>query len=190
MTTFLARVRKVVVRRATSVAALLALTMARLLTDGGLKPAIADELYLLAVTALVVAWCLRVLVQSETVERPGTARSRRPAPPERPERLVRVEDNVKWWVQSAYLRHTALRPALRGLAVDRLRRAGIDIDRDPRAAQLLGETGWSLVRQGVEPPADDGAVGLTPAQALDLARSLKALGRPDFTHPAHTGGQH
>jgi hypothetical protein len=174
------RLVKVLTRRVAGVSGLLALTMLRLLTDGGLKPAVANELYLLAVIGLVVTWCLLVLVRVETAERPDSPRSRRPDPRGRPDRLSMLEDSVAYWSETAYLRHLHLRPAVRILAIDRLHRAGIDIDSDPRAAQILGPTCWELVRAGVEPPADAGVIGLTATQVADLTRTLESLGRPDF----------
>jgi hypothetical protein len=195
MSDFAHRLRRVLIRRVGWLAVLLGLTTLRLLTDGGFSPAVATELYLLALTGLVVLWFLQVLVNAESFERPGRPGARRPASGGRPEALTRLEGDVQWWSRLAYHRHTAMRPAVRSLAVDRLHRAGIDFEDNPRAEQILGPVGWWLVRPGVEPPADDAAAGLTAAQARELARTLTALTRPDFASSDRattdmTGDQH
>lgn len=180
MSEFAQRLRRVAIRRVGWLAVLLALTTLRLLTDGGFSPAVANELYLLTVTGLVVSWFLQVLVNAESFERPGRSRTRRPDAGARPEALVRLEGDVQWWSQMAYQRHNGMRPAVRSLVVDRLHRAGIDFEDDPRAEQILGPAGWRLVGPGVEQPIDEAAPGLSVAQAHELARTLTALTRPDF----------
>lgn len=188
----LAQLGRLVSRHPGPVAVLLALTMVRLLTNGGLSGSVATEVYLLAVTALVVTWCLRVLVRAESMIPRPWQRSRRVGEPQRPERLKRFEDKMEWWAASPHARHRGLRPAVRALTADRFRRAGIDIDRDPRARQLLGPSVWALIERDVPEPLEDGP-GLTLGQAQDLARTLKTLGSPDLGLPAPTataGEQH
>ncbi len=184
----LAGVRRLVLRHRGPVAVVLAITLLRLATTGGLTPAVANEVYLLSLTALVLLWCLRILIRAEPVElrRPGARR--RNWADVRPTRLVRLEERVEWWVRTAEMRHIGLRPAVRVLTATRLGRVGIDIDDDERAAAALGPLCWELVRSGVEPPASPAAAGLTPAEVHQLTRTLTTLNRPDFGHMTQQQG--
>ncbi|BEP12455.1 hypothetical protein acdb102_07660 [Acidothermaceae bacterium B102] len=178
--------RRILVRRAVGVVVLLGLTMLRLLTDLGLRPAVATELYLLAVTAVALFWCFQLLARLETSDRLWSRAARRPDLDRRPDRLVSLEESVTFWVRTSYTRHRRLRPAVQGLVRARLSRSGIDLDRDPRAPAVLGRTAWHLVHPDAPAPKDDDTVGLTDAQIDDLARTLTALG----TQRTMTGEQH
>ena len=182
--------RRILVRRAVGVAVLLGLTMLRLLTDLGLRPHVATELYLLAVTGVVLFWCFQVLVGMPASDPFWSRADRRSRLQDRPERLGVLEEMFAFWMRTTYTTHRRLRPAVRALVATRLKRSGIDLDTDPRAPRLLGATTWDLVRLDAPEPTDQDTVGLTAAQADELARTLTALGRVDFTRTGQTGEQH
>jgi hypothetical protein len=72
--------------------------------------------------------------------------------------------------------HLRLRPILREIAADGLRRRGVELDAQPQAArQLLAPETWELVRPDRPRPADAFARGL-PRKQLDLVLDdLEAL---------------
>ena len=176
--------RQILVRRAVGVVVLLGLTMLRLLTDLGLRPAVATELYLLAVTGVALSWCFQLLVRLETPDRLWSRAAGRPDLDRRPDRLVVLEESVAFWVRTSYTRHRRLRPAVRALVQARLTRSGVDLDRDQRAPQLLGRTTWSLVQPEADAPKDDDTVGLSDAHIDDVARTLTALRQGNSTDGA------
>ncbi len=182
--------RRILVRRVVGVVVLLGLTMLRLLTDLGLRPHVATELYLLAVTGVVLFWCFQVLAGMPRSNPFWSRAARRSNLQDRPERLVVLEDMYAFWVRTGYTVHRRMRPAVRLLVAGRLAREGIDLDRDPRAPAILGPTTWDVVRPDSQPPADDRSAGLTPRQADEITRTLTALGRGDVTRTAQTGEQH
>jgi hypothetical protein len=182
--------RRILVRRAVGVVVLLGLTMLRLLSDLGLRPDVATELYLLAVTGVVLFWCFQVLAGMPASDPFWSRAGRRSQQHERPERLVVLEEMFAFWVRTSYTRHRRLRPAVRALVASRLKRSGIDLDTDPRAPQLLGGPTWELVRLDAPAPSDADAEGLSPEQIAQIARTLTALGRVDFTRTGQTGEQH
>jgi hypothetical protein len=187
----LAELRRLLVHRPAGLALLLGLTMLRLLTTGGLRSAVATEVYLLAVTAVVLTWCFQVLVKLPAPDRLWARAERRAEAKGRPVRLEVLEEGVTFWVRSSYQQYRRLRPAVRDLAGGRLRRAGIDLDHDPRAPLLLGRTGWSIVDPDAGKPLDDDATPLSPVQMQDLTRALTALSRPGFAaaDPSFAAGE-
>ena len=182
--------RQILVRRASGVVVLLALSMLRLLTSLGFSSAVATELYLLAVTGVVLFWCFQVLAGLPRSDPFWSRAARRSNLRDRPERLVVLEEMYAFWVRTGYTVQRRLRPAVRLLVAGRLSREGIDLDRDPRAPTILGPTTWDLVRADAEQPTDDRAGGLTPRQADEITRTLTALGRVDVTRAGQTGEQH
>jgi hypothetical protein len=176
--------RRILVRRVVGVVVLLGLTMLRLLTDLGLRPAVATELYLLAVTGVALFWCFQVLVRLETSDRLWSRAARRPDLDRRPDRLVVLEEGVTFWVRTSYTRFRRLRPAVRALVQVRLSRSGVDLDLDPRAPGLLGRTTWQLVEPEATAPKDDDTVGLSDAEIDDLARTLTHLRQGNSTDGA------
>jgi hypothetical protein len=185
----IAVLRRVVLERAGGLAVLVGLSLLRLLTDAGLGSAVATELYLLAVTGVVLTWCLRALAATEARARLRPSSYGRRQLQGRPSRLAALEESVPYWTGSSGLRHYRLRPEVRTVAAERLTRIGIDLRTDPRAEQALGRTGWELVRLDVPAPADEHARGLSPAEVEDLIATLEALERPDFPVPAQSGDQ-
>ena len=72
--------------------------------------------------------------------------------------------------------HLRLRPMLREIAADGLRRRGVDLDAQPQAAQaLLAPETWELVRPDRPRPADAFARGLAPARLAAVLDDLEAL---------------
>lgn len=72
--------------------------------------------------------------------------------------------------------HLRLRPILREIAADGLRRHGVDLDAQPRAAQeLLAPGTWELVRPERPRPDDAFARGLAPARLDAVLDDLEAL---------------
>jgi hypothetical protein len=95
---------------------------------------------------------------------------------EEPADFARIGRAVASGTASAGDLHLRLRPILREVAIDGLRRHGVELDADPaRAQQLLAPTTWELVRPDRPAPADAFARGL-PAAQLDLVLDdLEAL---------------
>jgi hypothetical protein len=72
--------------------------------------------------------------------------------------------------------HLRLRPILREIAGDALRRRGVDLDAQPQAAQqLLAPDTWELVRADRPRPSDAFARGLAPARLDAVLDDLEGL---------------
>jgi hypothetical protein len=72
--------------------------------------------------------------------------------------------------------HLRLRPILREIAANGLRRRGVDLDAEPQAAQeLLAPETWELVRPDRPRPDDAFARGLAPARLNAVLDDLEAL---------------
>ena len=72
--------------------------------------------------------------------------------------------------------HLRLRPILREIAANGLRRRGVDLDAEPLAAQeLLAPETWELVRPDRPRPDDAFARGLAPARLNAVLDDLEAL---------------
>ena len=160
--------------RAGWVWAVLALTMLRLLSDLGMGAAAATDAYLLTLAALGCVWCARRLVAAVSTEPPQDPRPVRPLP-ERPSRLVSLEESVDWAARSAHVRDTRLRPELRYAVADRLGRAGYYLGSHPAAATLLGPTTAALVESVEVAQAGTGMRGLDQSQLEALATELAGL---------------
>ena len=95
---------------------------------------------------------------------------------EDPADFARIGRAVASGTASAGDLHLRLRPILREVAIDGLRRRGVELDADPaRAQELLAPTTWELVRPDRPAPTDAFARGL-PAAQLDLVLdALEAL---------------
>jgi hypothetical protein len=95
---------------------------------------------------------------------------------EDPADFARIGRAVASGTASAGDLHLRLRPILREVAIDGLRRRGVELDADPaRARELLAPTTWELVRPDRPAPTDAFARGL-PAAQLDLVLDdLEAL---------------
>jgi hypothetical protein len=72
--------------------------------------------------------------------------------------------------------HLRLRPILREIAANGLRRRGVDLDAEPQAAkELLAPETWELVRPDRPRPDDAFARGLAPARLNAVLDDLEAL---------------
>ncbi|HEX6621402.1 MAG TPA: hypothetical protein VF024_17210 [Solirubrobacteraceae bacterium] len=72
--------------------------------------------------------------------------------------------------------HVRLRPILREIAADGLRRHGVELDAQPQAAQaLLAPDTWEVVRPDRPRPDDAFARGLAPARLNAVLDDLEAL---------------
>jgi hypothetical protein len=72
--------------------------------------------------------------------------------------------------------HLRLRPILREIAADGLRRRGVELDAEPDAArELLAPETWELVRPDRPRPGDAFARGLAPARLNAVLDDLEAL---------------
>jgi hypothetical protein len=140
--------------------ALAALGIALLL---GAPPATAVQVTLVATAAIaVLTAALRV---GASLPRPAflferssqrrRSMSRRPPSP--------TLDALEWTLLFSAEReldlYGRLRPLLRDISAARLAAVGIDLDRSPAAAELLGPELWSIVRPDRDPPADRHAPG-------------------------------
>ena len=89
------------------------------------------------------------------------------------ERLDRVVSTATTHAGDLHLR---LRPILREIAADGLRRRGVELDAQPRAAQeLLAPETWELVRPDRPRPDDAFARGLPAARLDAVLDDLEAL---------------
>jgi hypothetical protein len=130
----------------------------------------------LAVLAvLVVASAVRAL--SETLPFARHRRDRHAeSTHEDPADFARIRRAVASGTASAGDLHLRLRPILREVAIDGLRRHGVELDADPaRAQQLLAPATWELVRPDRPAPADAFAGGLPEAQLDLVLDDLEAL---------------
>jgi hypothetical protein len=92
-----------------------------------------------------------------------------------PDQLARVARAVQLGLDDASGAHVDLRPLLRGIAAQRLRARRIDLDRDPRAAELLGPEAWELLRPDRPRPADPFAPGFDEAALVRVLDAIEAL---------------
>ena len=130
---------------------------------------------LAVLAALVVVSAARALIDALPLARRRGGRTA-DAPAEDPVDFARIGRAVASGNANAGDLHLRLRPILREVAMDGLRRHGLELDADPaRAQQLLSPATWELVRPDRPAPADAFARGL-PAAQLDLVLDdLEAL---------------
>jgi len=111
------------------------------------------------------------------VPRTQRRRPRRPAEAPRPKGLRAMERQVGLACGSAGDLHERLCPLLRDIARDRLATAGIDLDRDPEAAELaVGPDTWELVRGDRPTPDDRHAAGVALADVRAAVDRLEQIG--------------
>jgi hypothetical protein len=92
----------------------------------------------------------------------------------RPMDLERLERLTTWGRLSASRVDLTIRPVLREIAIARLRRRGIELDRDEFARELLGERLWELVR--ARPLSDEfGGPGMSLAELEALTERLESI---------------
>jgi hypothetical protein len=102
--------------------------------------------------------------------------TRERVPPTRPNELIRVERDLLLGTENAGHFHARLLPLLRGAAAARLSRIGVDLARQPEAAQrLLGDELWTFVRPDREQPHDVHAAGPSVRVVRRLVEGIEAL---------------
>lgn len=93
-----------------------------------------------------------------------------------PTQLVRLEHIVGWAGTNAGDTHGRLRPVLVEIAVARLARRGLRLDRHASDAErLLGPDAWELVRPDRPPPADPAGPGMPPRRLAAVLDALEAV---------------
>ena len=124
---------------------------------------------------VIAAGAVRVLTQTlPPLRRPARAgpSSAAVATGDR-ERLDRVVSTATTHAGDLHLR---LRPILREIAADGLRRRGVELDTQPQAAQeLLAPDTWELVRPDRPRPDNAFAPGLAPKRLDAVLDDLEAL---------------
>jgi hypothetical protein len=97
-------------------------------------------------------------------------------PPTRPNELIRVERDLLLGTENAGHFHARLLALLRGAAAARLSGHGVDLVRQPEAAQrLLGDELWTFVRPDREEPDDLYASGPSVRVVRRLVEQIEAL---------------
>ena len=130
---------------------------------------------LVVLAVLVAAGAVRALSEALPIARHRRDRHAETTH-EEPADFARIGRAVASGTASAGDLHLRLRPILREVAIDGLRRHGVELDADPaRAQERLAPATWELVRPDRPAPADAFARGL-PAEQLDLVLDdLEAL---------------
>jgi len=136
----------------------------------------------LRVYAVALGGIALALVLSMGSLRPlfGATAMRRPrggtGAPARPAGLAELEHAVDFGLSSGFDLHHRLRPALRQIAAERLARAGVDMDSQPRQAQaLLGDEAWELLRPERPQPARRSR-GVTAASLDRIVAAVERTG--------------
>jgi hypothetical protein len=130
---------------------------------------------LAAAAALAVAQAVRMLAATLSAWRaPAVVAAPRAA--DRAGDLERLERAVATATTHAGDVHVRLRPILREIAGEGVRRHGVDLDADPVAAQaLLAPVTWDLVRADRPRPGDAFARGLAPKELDAVLDDLEGL---------------
>ena len=128
-----------------------------------------------AVCALVAAQAVRALAAALSVWRAPAGEAARSLT-ERASDLERLDRAVATATTHAGDLHARLRPILREIAGEGVRRHGVDLDADPVAARaLLAPVTWDLVRPDRPRPADAFARGLAPKELDAVLDDLEGL---------------
>jgi hypothetical protein len=126
--------------------------------------------------AMVATSAVRALIEALPPARRGRRRRRPATTTVDPADLGRIDRAVTSGTASAGDLHLRLRPILREVAIDGLRRHGVELDAQPaRAQELLAPATWELVRPDRPPPTDAFARGLAAAQLDSVLDDLEAL---------------
>lgn len=93
----------------------------------------------------------------------------------RPERLIRLERLLAEAADSAAVEHQRLRPLLQSVAAERITALhGFRLDEDPeRAAALLGDQAWELLRPDRPPPPDRRTPGRGMAELTAIVAAIE-----------------
>jgi hypothetical protein len=129
---------------------------------------------LTVLAVLVAAAAVRAL--SETLPPMRRAAPGPPSPTEVTGDRERLDRVVSIATTHAGELHLRLRPILREIAADGLRRRGVELDAQPQAAQkLLAPETWELVRPDRPRPDNAFAPGLAPKRLDVVLDDLEAL---------------
>jgi hypothetical protein len=138
------------------------------------------HVYGLVVAALALGWLVGVVRRAHPVAEVSPfdlGLKKRRGLREPVVELERLEREVSMATNTAFDLHFRLRPRVQRIARQLLAsRRGVDLTAQPETARrLLGEETWTLVRPGVEPPADRSAPGLPLARVKAVVASLERL---------------
>ncbi|MEO6713052.1 MAG: hypothetical protein ABIM89_06445 [Mycobacteriales bacterium] len=125
--------------------------------------------------AVVALAARRMRASADVATRSGVRRRSAGSPSHRAERLGVLERGVADAVANGEAFHQRLRPQLRFVVIDRLRRNGIELDTDPRAAEVLGSVAWSLLRSDDTAPNVPRTAGLTDHEVRALTEMLERI---------------
>lgn len=156
-------------------AAIVALVLLLALRPLSTSRALAGWILLVAALALLeTARSARTHRRSSRFE---AALRRKPAPPARPAELDRVQRQLELGVGSADFAHRRLLPLLRTAAAARLSaQHGVDLARRPaRAAELLGDEAWEILRPDRPAPEDRHAPGVPLRRIAAAIDRIEAL---------------
>jgi hypothetical protein len=129
----------------------------------------------LAVAAIVAAaLAMRVLIRALPLVRERAAAA--PAAADESGDLASIQRRVATGTAHAGELHLRLRPVLREVAAEGLRRQGVDLDAEPgRARELLGAETWEIVRPDRPRPENPFAPGIAPRRLDAVLDDLEAL---------------
>jgi hypothetical protein len=140
---------------------------------------LAVQAYALFLGAMVLLWLLGATRTASPSGASSFDEARRPRLPrvERLPELARVEREVALGVANAFDLHYRLRPRIRAVAATRLAaRRGIDLDRQPDAAQgVLDPALWELLRPDRALPPDRFGPGLGRDQLRAVMDGLERI---------------
>ena len=129
---------------------------------------------LAAAAVAVTALAVRVLVRALPLVRDRAAPAAAAA--DESGDLASVQRRVATGTAHAGELHLRLRPVLREVAAEGLRRRGVDLDAEPdRARELLAADTWEVVRPDRPRPDDPFAPGLPPKRLDAIIDDLEAL---------------
>jgi hypothetical protein len=157
--------------------ALVVLTVLALVVEGLLAVVFPGSVGGAAGEAVALVWLALVsrrLVAAVRPPRPPARSGGEEAEADVAPPLARMRRAVHGGTRVAGDFHLLLRPALRSVAAGRLRRRGIDLDRDPAAARAaLGDDGYALVAPDRPAPEDRFGPGPSPAAVEALLDRLE-----------------
>jgi hypothetical protein len=158
--------------------ALVVLTVLALVVEGLLALVFPGSVAGPAGEAVALVWLALVARRLLAAVRPPRPPSRTGDPGDEPDvapQLARLRRAVHGGTRVAGDFHLLLRPVLRSVAAGRLRRRGVELDRDPAAARaMLGDDGYALVAPDRPAPEDRFGPAPPPATIEALLDRLEA----------------
>ena len=157
---------------AAAAAAGIAVLLVRVVSPGDRELALSIEA--VAVAAGLAVAALRPLAQK--TRRAEVRTAARGSAPAGPEELARLERAVPLAASQASTVHLTIRPLLREIAAERLRKHGLELDRDLEPSRdLLGDAAWDLVRPDRRPPRQAFAAGIPLTELTAIVDRLERL---------------